>query len=81
MKRLYNNPYNTIKVEKMSKEVARTPLILKTLAFILLLIGIILIYLTATSTELQLMHKLVGYFVGIALAIVPGLILIYNITE
>ena len=65
----------------MSKEIARTPLLIKTLAFLLLLLGIILIYLTATSPELQLNHKLVGYIVGLLLTVIPGLILIYNVTE
>ncbi len=65
----------------MSKEIARTPLLIKTLALLLLLLGLILIYLTATSPELQLNHKLVGYIVGLLLTIVPGLILIYNVTE
>jgi len=80
-KNSYTIIHNNNKGGKMSKEIARTPLLIKTLAFILLILGLILIYLTATSTELTLNHKLIGYIVGLTLTIIPGLILIYNITE
>ena len=65
----------------MSKEVSRAPLIIKTLALILLIVGAILIYLTSTSPELDTLNKLIGYVIGLILTIIPGLILFLNITE
>ena len=65
----------------MPREIHRTPLIIKTLAFILFILGIILIYLVGTSSELELTHKLIGYIVGLTLTLIPGLIMIFNITE
>jgi len=65
----------------MSKTVSRTSILIKTLALILFMIGIMFIYLTASSTELPLDHKIIGYIVGLLLTIIPGTILIYNITE
>ena len=65
----------------MSKEISRAPLLIKALAFILTIIGILIIYLTASSPELETAHKLVGYGIGFILTLIPGAILIFNITE
>lgn len=65
----------------MSKDISKTSILIKTLAFILFIIGLLLIYLTASSTELQLNHKIIGYIVGLLLTLIPGIIIIYNITE
>ncbi len=65
----------------MSRELARTPLIIKTIAFIMLLLGIALIYLVSTSSELMGAHRTIGYVLGLALLIIPGYILIANVIE
>ncbi len=65
----------------MSKEISRAPLLIKTLALILLLIGLILLYLIATSNELDTLNKLIGYMVGLTLTFIPGIILFINIVE
>jgi len=65
----------------MSRELARTPLIIKTIAFIMLLLGIAIIYLVSTSPELMGAHRTVGYVLGLVLVIIPGYILIANVIE
>ncbi len=65
----------------MSKEIARTPLVVKLISFILVAIGFILLYLVATSTELPNLHKTVGYSLSLILIIIPGYVLLANIVD
>ncbi len=65
----------------MSKEIARTPLIVKLISLLLFLIGLTLLYLVVSSTELPNLHKIIGYSISLLLIVVPGFILLANVVD